>query len=156
MQPMWQVREIIALAMLAICAYTDIKEKNIYVMPLLICSAGAVALSVTSFVFSAGHDRMILVNEIVIPAVAGLVIIVFMKQFRKHMGEGDAYLMAALCLIIGIRYDLYTITAGMILASTYAVSVLIARCVRKKRRLKNIPFAPFVMSGYILVLINGI
>ena len=30
MQQMWQIKEMIALAMLAICAYTDIREKNIY------------------------------------------------------------------------------------------------------------------------------
>lgn len=156
MQQMWQVRELIALSMLAICAYTDIRERCIYVMPLIICSAGALALSAVSYVFSPGRDNMILIEEIVLPLAAGLLIIGLVKLWRRHMGEGDGYLMAALCLIIGIRYDLCTIAAGFLLALAYAVITLVVSAVNRKRRCRSIPFAPFIMSGYILVLINGI
>ena len=151
---MWQIKEMMALAMLAVSAYTDIKEKNIYLMPLIVPSAGAIAISVISYVCSYGTDESeILVYDILLPVFAGIILIVIAKAGIAHMGTGDGYLMAALGLVIGIRYNLFVISLGFIIASVYAGAVIISGRGRHRRR---IPFAPFVMTAFVLVLFNEI
>ncbi|MCR5672843.1 MAG: A24 family peptidase [Lachnospiraceae bacterium] len=151
---MWQIKEMIALAMLAVSAYTDIKERNIYLLPLIVSSTAAVSISVISYICSFKGDEMeILMYDIVLPIVTGIVFIVITKKGHLHMGSGDGCLLAALGLVIGIRYNLLVTAIGFMTAAVYACAVLMTR---RKHRRKSIPFAPFLMTAFVLVLINEI
>ena len=147
---MQQMRWMIALFMLAICAYTDIREKNIYLFPLIICSAGGILIAVAAFFTLPGYSGEGLTNDLVAPVIAGAVLILFATCFDRYIGSGDGYLMAALGILIGNRCNLYVAAAGSVLASGYALVKLIRR---KKRFLSSIPFAPFVMAGFIMVMV---
>ena len=138
---MWQIREMMALSMLAVCAYTDIKERNIYVMPLLVPCIGSVAITLIG-----GED---LPEFLVFPAMAGALLILAVKFGQDHMGMGDGYLMAALMMMIGIIYGLYVIMCSFAISSVYAGAVLLAKKGGVKR---EIPFAPFVMAGFLVML----
>ena len=151
---MWQIKEMIALAMLAVSAYTDIKEKNIYLLPLIVSSAGAVSISVISYICSFGGDeREILIYDIILPIVTGIAFIAITKMRPLHMGPGDGCLLAALGLVIGIRYNLFVTAIGFMIASLYAGVVIMTH---RKHRRKSIPFAPFLMTAFVFVLINEI
>lgn len=151
---MWQIREMIALAMLAVCAYTDIKERNIYLVPLTISVSGAAMISLISFfTSSAGEGSGVLLKEIILPALVGLMVLVLAWIYRSHLGIGDAYLIAALGIITGIRCNLYTVICGLVIAFVFALVFMI---IKKGRCRKSIPFAPFVMAGYMIVIINEI
>ena len=154
MQQMRQIREVIALAMLAISAYTDIKEKYIYTMPLVISSAGAAVISLIQLFALPRKD--ILADNLVLPALFGLSVIAVIYVHRKHIGMGDAYLLAALGMVMGSRSTLYMTALALLGASVMAVFYLAADIFGAGRRKKSIPFAPFVMVGFLLVLINGI
>lgn len=154
MQKMWQIRQILALSMLAICAYTDIREKNIYVMPLVITGTGAVVISLVSMAQEAGGGALITLTEyIALPVLAGLAAICLSRVARGHIGEGDALLLGVLGLITGIRIDILSFTAGLVVIPVYAAVTLL---LPKRRRISSIAFAPFVMTGYVLVLANEI
>lgn len=150
---MWQIRQLLALAMLAICAYTDIKEKNIYVMPLVITGTGAVIISLVSMMAKGTGHFEILTEYIILPAVTGLLAIFISRALQGHIGAGDALLLGTLGLVTGIRTDIASFAVSMIVASIYAVIVLI---LPKRRIIRSIPFAPFVMTGYVMVLVNEI
>lgn len=153
MQQVWQIRQMIALAMLAISAYTDIKEKNIYLMPLIIPSAGAISISVISFANAGVSDeRSILLYEMAIPVLAGILVIAAVKTGALGMGMGDGYLMAALGLIIGVKLNIFVILTAAVAASVYAAALFVS----EKKRRRTMPFAPFVMAGYMILLINEI
>ncbi len=157
MQQMWQIKEMIALAMLAICAYTDIKERNIYLFPLIVSTTGAVAVSVVSFMCApADEEAGILIGELMIPVLAGIFIIICVRAAKRHVGIGDGYLMASLGMIIGVRSNVISMVAGLFAASIYACIILIKKGKISRFRRISIPFAPFVMTGYMLVLINGL
>ena len=157
MQQMWQIKEMIALAMLAICAYTDIKERNIYLFPLIVSTTGAVAVSVVSFMCApADEEAGILIGDLMIPVLAGVFIIICVRAAKRHVGIGDGYLMAALGMIIGVRSNVISMVAGLFAASIYACIILIKKGKISRFRRRSIPFAPFVMTGYMLVLINGL
>ena len=157
MQQMWQIKEMIALAMLAICTYTDIKERNIYLFPLIVSATGAVAVSVVSFMCApADEEAGILIGDLMIPVLAGVFIIICVRAAKRHVGIGDGYLMAALGMIIGVRSNVISMVAGLFAASIYACIILIKKGKISRFRRRSIPFAPFVMTGYMLVLINGL
>ena len=157
MQQVWQIKEMIGLMMLAICTYTDIKERNIYLCPLIVSATGAAAVSTVSFMCApVDEEADILIGDLILPALAGLMIIACVKMARRHVGTGDGYLMAALGMIIGIRSNIISVMVGLFAASLYACILLFGK--RRFRRIRggSIPFAPFVMTGYMLVLINGL
>ena len=150
MQQMRQIREMIALAMLAVSSYTDRKEKNIYIMPLVIASSGAVIISLTQLVSKSVVD--VFTDDLLMPALVGIMFIAVIYAYREHIGMGDAYLLAALFVIAGIRYSMYTIAVSLLLSSVYALIVLAAGGIGRTRRKSIIPFAPFVMAGFLLVV----
>ncbi len=141
MQQMWQIREMMALAMLAVCAYTDIKERNIYIMPLLVPCIGSVTITLIG-----GED---LPEFLIFPALTGALVILVIKFRQDHMGMGDGYLMATLMMMIGEIAGLYVIMCSFAISSVYAGAVLL----KKKGGLKReIPYAPFVMAGFLVML----
>ncbi len=148
---MRQIRECIALAMLAISSYTDIREKYIYLVPMIISAAGAALMSVIYAL--SGPDESaagVVTGEVIIPAAAGIVLIALSKAAREHIGAGDGYLVASLGMVIGLRSMLCAAAAG-IMASLLFAAVFISGNRRHKRIF--IPFAPFVLAGYMAVLI---
>ena len=151
---MWQVKQVIALAMLAICAYTDIKEKCIYIMPLIITGVGSVIITVTEMLVPGNGDPVhILITDIVFPILAGAVLVALSCCLKEHLGPGDGYLLAALGLATGIRVDILSFTVAFVAISLYASFVLLSG---KRRYVKSVPMAPFVMSGYVMVLFNEV
>lgn len=154
---MRQIREIIALFVLAISAYTDIKERNIYTIPLIVSAAGTAIMSVIMIIGApAGEECDIFYSELAGPALVGALIISATKLFGKHMGEGDGYLLAALCMVTGIRENMLTIVLAAFTAFIYAWGYVIAGKIRRRRFNKDIPFAPFVMIGFVLEHISGV
>ena len=153
MQQMRQIRLMMALAMLAVSAYTDIKERNIYVMPLLIPSAGAVLITVISaFALSGNEGGRVLFDHLILPVAAGALMILAAKLAKRRMGMGDGYLTASLFLLVGVRCGLFAILCGSVAASVYAGAAML----KKNKGRMRIPFAPFVMTGFMVLLINEI
>ncbi len=148
---MWQIRQILALSMLAICAYTDIREKNIYIMPLFITGTGAVVISLVSMM--TGDAGTTLNEYMILPAFAGLSAVFISYAFKRHIGTGDALLLGVLGLVTGIRTDIASFAMGFIVVSVFAAVTMM---MPKKSRIRSIPFAPFVMTGYVLVIANEI
>ena len=151
---MWQIKEMIALVMLAVCAYTDIKERSIYVFPLAVSVTGTVAISIVSFICSpVDKETEILLYDILLPAITGVILIIAVRAAKSHIGMGDGYLMASLGLMTGLKTLAYMILVAFVLAAIYG---FIKSVFRKRRFVRSIPFAPFVLTGFVAVLINEI
>ena len=134
-----------------ICSYTDIREKNIYIMPLFITGTGAVIISLVSM--TTGDAGTTLNEYLMLPAFAGLSAVLSSYVFKRHIGTGDALLLGVLGLVTGIRTDIASFAAGFIVVSIFAAVTLM---MPQKLRIRSIPFAPFVMTGYVMVLVNEI
>ncbi len=154
MQEMWQIRYMMALALLAVCAYTDIKERNIYILPLLVCVLGAQSVLLLSLAGEPkGEVQSVLLFEVLLPLAVGIVMIMIVKAGRAHIGMGDGYLMAALTLMTGVETGSLSILVAFLGSAVYGCLKIAAA---KKRYVRSIPFAPFVLAGFITVLINEI
>ena len=150
---MQQIKQTIALVTLAICAYTDIRERNIYIVPLVISAFGGILITLTAFFGLETYTKKELFADLVGPVIAAMIMVAATKFFDRYMGSGDGYLMATLGMLIGNRCNLYAVFAGSVFAALYALVMTI----RNKRRFAAcIPFAPFLMAGYVLVVANEI
>ncbi len=149
MQQMWQIKEMIALAMLAVCSYTDIKERYIYTVPLLISSAGSVIITVIACALP-GYMQGMFMNDLVIPLAAAAVMTVSVRKVKAVIGAGDVYMMAALGMVMGMGSAVRILLAGSVPAAVYSVMMLVAGKLHFRR---SIPFAPFVMAGFWAVLL---
>ena len=152
MQPMWQIRETIAVAMLAICAYTDIREKNIYIFPLAVSSSGAVIIIILSgMTDGAGNPGETFVRELLLPAVLGSISVSAAYIFKTFVGAGDGYLIAALVVITGIRMCILSVIAAAFAVFVFCVGMMISG---RRQYVQTVPFAPFVLAGFLVVLIS--
>ncbi len=149
MQQMKIMRQMIALFMLAICAYTDIRKKYIYLVPLIICAAGGSLIALTAYFAIPGYTEAELTADLIAPLSVGVVLIIAATLSDRYIGSGDGYLMATLGMLIGNRCNFHVAAVSSVLASGYALVMLIRR---KKRFLSSIPFAPFVMAGFVMVM----
>ena len=123
-------------------------------MPLMISSAGAVIMHLIS-VFSyeaAGRPEQI-IGSICIPLLAGVLTIGVCRAAKAHIGDGDGYLLASLFVIIGVRDGISAVLTTFCAVSVYAGVRYIAG---RKRFAMSVPFAPFVMTGFMVTLLNGI
>ena len=150
---MWQIKQMIALVMLAICTYTDIRRRIVYTVPLIISAAGGGLITLTAYIGIAEYGMSGLITDLIAPILLGAVIIVAVKHAKKYIGTGDGMILAALGILIGNRSNLYVIAVASVAASVYAGALIIKK---KKRFTGGIPFAPFVMSGFLITVAGGI
>ena len=136
---MREIKQMMALAALAVSAYTDIRERNIYILPLIVASTGGIVISLADFVFTpCGTGMPILSYDLLIPAVAGIAMIL---------------LLACLGMLVGVRTQMFTFAAALICGAIYSGFLLIS----KRGRMKTvIPFAPFVMTGFLVTVYYGL
>ncbi|MBR2530266.1 MAG: prepilin peptidase [Lachnospiraceae bacterium] len=151
---MREIKQMMALAALAVSAYTDIRERNIYILPLIVASTGGIVISLADFVFTpCGTGMPILSYDLLFPAVAGIAMILLARTGRIGVGEGDGYLLACLGMLVGVRTQMFTFAAALICGAIYSGYLLIS----KRGRMKTvIPFAPFVMTGFLVTVYYGL
>lgn len=148
------LKETIALIILAVCAYTDIKEKYIYLMPLLVGGIASFALSVMIFMQDTceGAQRNML-SLMLFPIAFSIFIVMLGRLCDGMIGMGDIYLIAMLSMSIGVIRDVRTVSASVIIAGVSCFCMLIFG---KAKRWSKIPFAPFLLAGFMSVMILGI
>ena len=150
---MWQIKQMIALVMLAICTYTDIRRRSVYTVPLIVSAGGGGLITLTAFIGIPEYGICGLITDLIAPMLSGAVIIAVVKRAKKYIGTGDGLLLAALGILIGNRSNLYVVAVASVAASVYAGALIIRK---KKRFTGGIPFAPFVMSGFLITVAGGI
>lgn len=154
MLEMWKIekiREVCALLILAVSAYTDIKERNIYIMPLVIGAISAMSLSIISFINTpCGELTKQVFSEIISPLLAAGFVILITYMLRDNIGVGDGYLFAMLFLMIGVVRNVRLICVASIFVGIFGAIVMM---IRLDKVYKRIPFAPFMMAGFITIMI---
>ena len=128
---------IIVLTALIIASFTDIKSKTIPILlfPLTMC--------VSCILVFPTWERLIGFF------ILGLVFFFFVSF--GNGGGGDVFMMAAIGLQTGISKGLWCATISYIIYAIFAVTYYISQPPkkRKKAKLKQFPFAPFALLGYI-------
>lgn len=150
---MLEMREIVALFTLAISAYTDLKERNIYVIPVFSTVVISMLMSIAAIITaSEGSIVEELGKWIIIPWIVGSMIIASGLLLEKVIGMGDIYLIVALIVTLGVRFGLHTLIVALILGGLFCGYLLISG---KASRHDGIPFAPFLLAAFMGKMLFG-
>jgi leader peptidase (prepilin peptidase)/N-methyltransferase len=101
--------------------------------------------------FVIGHSPR-LVDSLLGLAVGGGIFLIIVLVSRGGMGGGDVTLIGALGFVLGFKYILLTIFFSFILGAIISVFLLATKL---KTRKDPIPFGPFIIVGFFIVLMYG-
>lgn len=139
------MREILKMALMAFilipCCVTDMRDRTLPAVWLMICTAAGMAVSVF---WKEGWGIW------AVGMFPGIGLFVMNFITKGGIGRGDAYLYLAVGSVIGLWDSLLLLFVSLFLASCYGGYLL---KIRKKGRKHQIPFAPFTAAGYLLLLL---
>ena len=135
------VQKTLALAMLGICAYTDMKRR-VVILPYIGAFA---ALSLLFHLMHGDGNAM----DILLGTIPGWILLFISRLSGGKLGEGDAYIIMALGVMLGSYVSILILAIGLILA---ALAGSIMMIVVHKDKSYHMPFIPYVLAGYITML----
>ena len=155
---MERIRETAALLLLTVCAYTDIKERNIYLLPLFMGGGAGVLLTLMGILKSIlpapyngklldTQEAGILMSYLCAPILLGFILIGLAALMKESFGMGDACLCSVIGLCLGIGTSLGIMFAAFLLAGVSGMALIL---IRKYDRKFSLPFAPFLLAAFFL------
>ena len=125
------IQKIILLAILAMFAYQDWKTQKLSVYLLL--ASGIIGLVCHLCI------RQLTMSELLLGAAVGIAMLGIGFLTREKVGYGDGALVAVCGIFL-----------ALILLELTALFLIV---VRKKGRRYRIPFCPFLLAGYLVILL---
>jgi leader peptidase (prepilin peptidase)/N-methyltransferase len=132
------------LLLLIICTIEDCKHKKIVTWHLLIL----LPFLCLDLWFNAD---VTLISRLLGLAIGGIFLLLS-KLTKEQIGIGDAYIIAAIGLMLGGVKCLEVITYSFFISSVVAIVLMIIFHFSRK---KTIPFIPFLLSGFIFSVVLG-
>ena len=136
-----EVKIGITLGYLAVCSWFDLKERKLPVWLLMMGVAAGAA--VQSLSMAAGEFRGI---EIFLAVLPGGLLLVLSRLSPKQIGSGDGWMVLGTGSVTGAEIYLY-LEASFLLMMIPAFWLAVI----KKQRNRELPLAPFLLGGTVLV-----
>lgn len=136
-----EVKIGITLGYLAVCSWFDLKERKLPVWLLMMGVAAGAA--VQSLSVAAGEFRGI---EIFLAVLPGGLLLVLSRLAPKQIGSGDGWMVLGTGSVTGAELYLY-LEASFLLMMIPAFWLAVI----KKQRNRELPLAPFLLGGTVLV-----
>ena len=136
-----EVKIGITLGYLAVCSWFDLKERKLPVWLLMMGVAAGAA--VQSLSVAAGEFRGI---EIFLAVLPGGLLLVLSRLAPKQIGSGDGWMVLGTGSVTGAERYLYLEASFLLMMSpAFWLAVI------KKQRNRELPLAPFLLGGTVLV-----
>ena len=146
---MFKMREIVVIMLLIICTITDIKERNIYIMPVLTSIILAISFTIVEIVYSPLTDRFyILMNWIVWPFCLVLILMILIYTSKGGIGAGDGYMVAGTSLLIGMNEIFTVIFFASVIGMFVCIYMILLDVIRHAKIKRTIPYAPILLGGF--------
>ncbi len=130
------------LGILAVSAYRDWKEKQIY----LYLPAGALVLGLILHILC--RERAL--TDMLAGAAVGIVMIMIGWATGEAVGIGDGLMLVVSGIFLGFWENLCLLMTALLLVGAAA---LLLMAVGKKGKDYRLPFLPFLLTAYLLQLI---
>lgn len=137
-------------SVLIVITFVDLKEMiipDIFIVIILILSVLHKALNY--FIYGISPQ---LLNSLGGLLIAGGLFLAIVILSRGGMGGGDVTLIGALGFVVGIKNILLTIFLSFILGAIISIGLLATKI---KTRKDPIPFGPFIVLAFFIVLLYG-
>ena len=149
---MYEMRELITLATLGICSYTDIKERSVDLIYVVLQSVIGIFLLGCEMWINPGAKTVRLLNYyLILPIAVGVFLIIVSKCTGGEIGEGDGYVLAGVGICLGMRELLCVVLYSLIICGVFSGMLLLTK--RAKREMR-IPLIPFILAGYFVKLVQ--
>jgi len=132
-----------------IASLTDIRSKRVPNKLVSVMTAAWILAIVPQLFFQTEKALAIMFSGLIGFVMAGLLFLVVYLVSRKGLGGGDVKLMAVAGLYLGFNGVLPSMLYGSILASIFAVILILAKKIGRK---DAIPLVPFLYIGMLLTM----
>lgn len=82
-------------------------------------------------------------------ALVGVVVLLSAKITCEKIGYGDGWLLVVTGIYLGFRYNLFLFAIALFLSAVVSMVLMVFKKVNRK---SAIPFIPFVLGGYCIML----
>lgn len=134
---------VVMIGILMICSYFDLKEKKIPVIAVLL---GIIAITVLNVI---GRD--ISLPACLIGTVFGGLLLLISRLTKNALGMGDALLVLMIGAGMGIYQTALVLFYGLLVTAVVSAILL---CMKRVKRNTEIPFVPFLLIGYVGVILS--
>lgn len=138
------VKEILLLGFLFVAAWMDHKRKE---LPMEF----VIAMSLTGIIFQIIAQQIHFWN-LFLGCLLGGIFLGLGKITRQALGYGDGWMLVATGIFLGFSENMFLLLLGFSLAAIFSIGLLIFQ---KKKKNDAIPFMPFLLAGYIFLLVLG-
>ena len=130
------------LAFLAAAAFTDKRKHSLSRILLAAGAAGGIALQIVI------REESVL--SILGGCAIGLVLLLICFLSRGGIGPGDGLSFVVSGIFLGFYANLFLLLFSSVLSGLAALFLIVVKKYKKKH---NIPFMPFVLCGYVCLLL---
>lgn len=138
------VWDVILGLMFAICTVEDVFMRRIHLLTIAVFGAGGII-----FLFA---ESRIHIYDAVAGACVGLFIIVLSVLSHGAIGAGDGLVLMVSGIYIGMWDNLILLWVAVLIAGAAG---LIKRCMLHTGKKDTMPFAPMLMTSYIILRTSG-
>ena len=134
-----QISNAVMLMFLAVLAYEDIRKGMMNVIVISLCGVSGAVLRL----ISGAGIRALLPGTIV-----GLALLVLSLASRQAIGYGDGLVFTVSGIYLGLTGNIIFLLISLLLGAVTSILLIVIKIRRKNDR---IPFAPFMLAGYVLM-----
>ncbi len=133
--------EAALLGMLGICSLEDLWKRQIHLAVLAVFGLLGIALHL--------HGASRTAWDLLCGAGIGALLYLISLLTGEKIGKGDALLVTTTGIYLGFRDNLLLLWIASLLAGTVGLLLFLFR---KKKKNDRIPFAPFLLAAYLILL----
>lgn len=136
------LQNIVLLGTLTISAYHDLKEKSVYLYVLLTAAIAGLVLHIIY------QNRTII--DILGGSAIGVFVVLLAWMSKESIGVGDGLTLMVCGIFLGFEKNLSLFILAICLS---AVAALFLFVVKRKESGYRMPFLPFLLAAYLLLLL---
>ena len=137
---MEQIISLVMMLFLTVLAYEDLRTGTMNIVIIGTCGATGLILRIIT-----GTGTL----EIMSGTIVGALLLILAFASSQAVGYGDGFLFAASGIYLGLIRNVIFLLLSLILGAVTSIVLMAARIKKKNER---IPFVPFMLAGYVLML----